>query len=121
MVSIWNDYTVAILLVLMGLVLQEQVSSIGSKLGMPQVFNPDRANFSPMTDSAIAVDTVKHKAVIEVNEESTEAAGVTSIGVRISSAMPQQAFNLNIDRPFFFAIRDDITETILFMSNFAKP
>ena len=98
-----------------------ELKDVLAKSGMRQIFNPDKADFSPMTDRAIAVDTVKHKAVIEVDEEGTEAAGVTSIGVRITSAMPQQAFNLNIDRPFFFAIRDDITETILFMGNVVEP
>ena len=99
----------------------KELKDVLARLGMRQIFNSERADFSPMTDSAIAVDTVKHKAVIEVDEEGTEAAGVTSIGVRITSAMPQQAFNLNIDRPFFFAIRDDITETILFMGNIVEP
>jgi serine protease inhibitor len=28
---------------------------------------------------------------------------------------------MNINRPFFFAIRDDITETILFMGNVVDP
>ncbi|MEO1673027.1 MAG: serpin family protein, partial [Cyanobacteria bacterium J06631_2] len=93
-----------------------------STLGMSQAFNPTQADFSAMTDSAVAIDTIKHKAIIEVNEEGTEAAGVTSIGVRITSAMPQdQPFNMNIDRPFFFAIRDDITETMLFMGNVVEP
>lgn len=99
-----------------------ELQKVLSALGMPQVFDPTQADFSAMTDSAVAVDTIRHKAVIEVNEEGSEAAGVTSIGVRITSAMPQdQPFNMNMDRPFFFAIRDDITETILFMGNLVEP
>ncbi|MGB5712444.1 MAG: serpin family protein, partial [Waterburya sp.] len=51
-----------------------------------------------------------------------EAAGVTSIGIRITSATPEtQPFNMNVNRPFFFAIRDDITETILFMGKVSAP
>ncbi|MEO0849153.1 MAG: serpin family protein [Cyanobacteria bacterium J06648_1] len=101
---------------------ETELQNILSALGMPQVFDPTQADFSAMTDSAVAVDTIRHKAVIEVNEEGSEAAGVTSIGVRITSAMPQdQPFNMNMDRPFFFAIRDDITETILFMGNLVEP
>ncbi|MEO1800519.1 MAG: serpin family protein [Cyanobacteria bacterium J06629_2] len=99
-----------------------ELQKVLSALGMPQVFDPTQADFSAMTDSAVAVDTIRHKAVIEVNEEGSEAAGVTSIGVRITSTMPQdQPFNMNMDRPFFFAIRDDITETILFMGNLVEP
>jgi serine protease inhibitor len=35
---------------------------------MKQIFDPVEADFSAMTDHRVAVDTVKHKAVIEVNE-----------------------------------------------------
>ena len=92
-----------------------------SAMGMERVFDSTQADFSAMTDSPVAIDTVKHKAVIEVDEEGTEAAGVTSIGIRITSVMPEQRFNLNIDRPFFLAIEDHITETILFMGNVVEP
>ena len=93
-----------------------------SSLGMKKVFHPQQANFAALTDTPVAIDNIKHKALIEVNEEGTEAAAVTSIGIRITSAMPQQMpFQMNVNRPFFFAIRDDITETILFMGNVVKP
>ena len=99
-----------------------ELKDVLSVLGMQRVFNPTQANFSAMTDTSMAIDTVKHKAVIEVDEKGTEAAGVTSIGIRITSAMPEnQPFNFTVDRPFFFAIEDDITETILFMGNVVEP
>jgi serine protease inhibitor len=101
---------------------ETELRDVLSSLGMEQVFDATQADFSAMTDSTVALNTVKHKAVIEVNEEGTEAAGITSIGIHITSATPQnQAFEMNIDRPFFFAIRDDITETILFMGNVVEP
>lgn len=91
-------------------------------LGMNMIFDRSLANFSQMTDTSVAVDTVKHKTFIEVNEEGTEAAGVTSTGIRITSAMPQdQPFTMNVNRPFFFAIRDDANKTILFMGNIVEP
>jgi serine protease inhibitor len=98
------------------------LKTVLSSLGMPQVFDAAQADFTPMTDGAVAINTVKHQAVIEVNEEGTEAAGATSVGIHITSATPQpQSFTMNINRPFFFAIRDDITETILFMGNVVDP
>lgn len=104
------------------LVYDAQLKDILRSLGIQQAFNSQQADFSPMTDSSVVIDTVKHKAVIEVNEEGTEAAGGTSIGIRITSATPEtQPFQMNVDRPFFFAIRDDITETILFMGNVVDP
>ena len=93
-----------------------------SDLGINQIFNPSQADFSTMTDDSVAVDTVKHKTFIEVNEEGTEAAAVTSIGIRITSVEPENMpYNMNVNRPFFFAIRDDVTETILFMGNVVEP
>ena len=99
-----------------------ELKDVLSAMGIKQVFSLSKADFSAITDSEVTIDTIKHKAVVEVNEEGTEAAGVTSIGIRITSAVRQnEPYNMNIDRPFFFAIRDDITETILFMGNVAEP
>ena len=92
-----------------------------ASLGMQQIFNPSNADFSPLTNASVAVDAVKHKTLIEVNEKGTEAAATTSIGVRITSVNPQQPFTMNINRPFFFAIGDDVTKTILFMGNVVEP
>jgi serine protease inhibitor len=101
---------------------ETELKDVLSSLGMEQVFDATQADFSPMTDSAVAINTVKHKAVIEVNEAGTEAAGATSLGIRITAATLQnQGFEMNIDRPFFLAIRDDITESILFMGNVVEP
>ncbi|MEM7761127.1 MAG: serpin family protein [Cyanobacteria bacterium P01_A01_bin.40] len=99
-----------------------ELNDVLQALGMQQVFNPSQADFSRLTDSSVAIDRVKHKTVIEVNEEGSEAAGVTSVGVHITSAMPEtQPFDFNVNRPFFFAIRDEATESILFMGNVFDP
>ncbi|MEM8675310.1 MAG: serpin family protein [Cyanobacteria bacterium P01_G01_bin.67] len=99
-----------------------ELNNVLQTLGMQQVFNPSQADFFPMTDNSVAIDTVKHKTFIEVNEEGSEAAGVTSVGVRITSAMPEtQPFDFNVNRPFFFAIRNDHRESILFMGKVRDP
>ena len=101
---------------------ETELKNILATLGMNKMFDASQADFSPMTDTPVAIDEVKHKTLIEVNEEGTEAAGVTSIGIRITSAAPEeQPFIMNVNRPFFFAIRDDVTETILFMGNIVEP
>ena len=91
-------------------------------LGMGIAFAPGGADFSRMADLEVLgknlyIGEVLHKAVVEVNEEGTEAAAVTSIGVRATSAPP--AFIA--DRPFFFAIRDNETKTVLFMGIVVDP
>ena len=91
-------------------------------LGMDLAFSPGLADFSRMADLEVLgknlyIGEVLHKAVVEVNEEGTEAAAVTSIGVRATSLPPQ----FIVDRPFFFAIRDNETKTVLFMGSVVAP
>ena len=101
---------------------ETDLQDVLSAMGINSLFNASQANFSAMTDNTVAVDNIKHKAVIEVNEEGTEAAAVTSIGIRVTSVEPEDIpFKMNVDRPFFFAIRDDITNSILFMGNVVEP
>ena len=85
-------------------------------LGMAGIFDRSKADFSPMTDDNVAVDSVKHKTFVEVNEEGTEAAAVTSM--EVSFGVP---FQMNVDRPFFCAIQDHTTGTILFMGTIVDP
>ncbi len=86
-------------------------------LGMGGIFDISKADFSRMTtDNNVAVDSVKHKTFVEVNEEGTEAAAVTSI------ELPRGlSFQMNVNRPFFCAIRDHTTGTILFMGTIVDP
>ncbi|MEG4232962.1 serpin family protein [Microcoleus sp. Pol11C3] len=86
-------------------------------LGMAEFFGGLKTDFSPMTDSPVAVESVKHKTFVEVNEEGTEAAAVTVI--EMTRSMP--AFEMNVNRPFFCAIRDNTTGTILFMGIIVDP
>ena len=90
-------------------------------LGMGIAFQ-DRANFTGMTSTPVNIDEVKHKTFVEVNEEGTEAAAVTSVGIRATSARPvDEPFNMVVDRPFFVAIRDNQTGTLLFMGSIVEP
>ncbi len=87
-------------------------------LGMAGIFDSSKADFSRMTtDNNVAVDSVKHKTFVEVNEEGTEAAAVTSTGLTRSGS----PFQMNVNRPFFCAIQDHTTGTILFMGTIVDP
>ena len=67
------------------------------------------ADFSGMGPS-LFISEVRHKTFAEVNEEGTEAAVVTAVvGVKSVPSI------FRVDRPFFFAIYDAETGTILFM------
>ena len=91
-------------------------------LGMGIAFAPGLADFSRMADLEVLgqnlyIGEVLHKAVVEVNEEGTEAAAVTSVGIRATSVPP----SFIADHPFFFAIRDNETKTVLFMGTVVEP
>ncbi|MYF98068.1 serpin family protein, partial [Candidatus Poribacteria bacterium] len=93
-----------------------------TSLGMSIAFDEGRANFSRMASledivGNLYIAKVKHKAFIDVNEEGSEAAAVTGIGIAVTSLPPQ----FIADRPFFFAIRDNKTKTVLFMGTVVDP
>lgn len=92
-------------------------------LGMEAAFDSSRADFSGMypatTSQNVYLSEVKHKTFINVNEEGSEAAAVTSGEMRVTS-MPQ-TFIMTVDRPFCFAIRDNLTGSILFIGSVADP
>jgi len=91
-------------------------------LGMAEAFDSTRANFSGIAQGGVYISEVKHKTIAEVNEEGTVAAAVTSVGIQLASVQPpQENFIMKVDRPFFVAIRDNVTGTVLFMGSIADP
>lgn len=89
-------------------------------LGMAEAFS-NQANFSGIAAN-IKISQVKHKTFVEVNEEGTEAAASTSVGM-VPTAFIQkpEPFRMIVDRPFFCAIRDHQTGSILFMGAITDP
>jgi len=96
--------------------LNDQLQSIG----MVDAFNPYRANLSGISDQSIYVDFVKQNTFVEVDEEGTEAAAVTTIGIKLTS-MPSQPDQFIIDKSFIFAIRERTTNTLLFIGQVINP
>ena len=88
-------------------------------LGMEVAFG-DKANFSGIDDNLL-ISEVKHKTFVEVNEEGTEAAAATSVAIAVTAALAQEPFLMIVDRPFFCAIRDNQTGTVLFMGSIVEP
>ena len=93
-------------------------------LGMDIAFDPALADFSrmaPLEFGNLYIGEVIHKTFVEVNEEGTEAAAVTSVGVIETSAVSPPPIPFIVDRPFFFAIHDNETKTVLFMGVVVDP
>lgn len=89
-------------------------------LGMGIAFTP-AADFTGMLkDGGLWIDKVKHKTFVEVNEEGTEAAAVTSVGM-MKGIGESDVLSMRVDRPFIFVIREHHSETILFMGKIVEP
>jgi serine protease inhibitor len=43
------------------------------------------------------------------------------VALSMRPTKPPRTFEMIVDRPFFFAIRDDLTNTILFMGSVEEP
>ena len=98
---------------------EANLNPILQKLGASSIFDSTQANFQSLSDESIAVDSIKHKALIEVNEEGTEASATTSIGIVATSV--ETPFEMIVNRPFFYTIRDNQTKAILFMGIVENP
>jgi serine protease inhibitor len=95
-------------------------------LGMERAFDPDVAEFDGIRAGQFRVwiDQVLHRAVLEVNEDGTEAAAATGVLVPLSAARlssPPRLFQMIVDHAFFVMIRDETTGTILFMGWVGDP
>jgi serpin B len=88
-----------------------------SGLGMGIAFT-DAADFSPMSPRGadLLITKVIQKTFVEVNEEGTEAAAATSVGIGVTSAPAA----IRVDRPFLFVIRERFSGTIMFMGKIVK-
>lgn len=98
---------------------EESLVKVLTNMGMGLAFAPGLADFSGIADAALNIDEVRHKAVIEVNEEGSEAAAVTSV-VIVETSVPLIPM-MYVDRPFVFAIRDAQSNGILFIGKMMNP
>lgn len=85
-----------------------------------QVPFTNQADFSKIsTQEPLLIGEVKQKAFIEVNEEGTEAAAVTGVGMVTTSA--PIVTQVKVDRPFVFMVQDSKSGLILFQGAILNP
>jgi serpin B len=93
-------------------------------LGMTDAFDINKANFTGMASDPLYVGDVIHKTFISVNETGTEAAGTTSVVMRLGAVMirkPEVPVIFCADHPFLYLIRDQSSGAILFMGRVSTP
>jgi len=100
------------------------LSGVLQDMGMTDAFG--LADFSGMVDPTsgqLSIGEVYHKTFIDVNEEGTEAAAATAVGIVATAAIeyrtPPEVFDA--DHPFLFALEDNHSGSILFLGSVADP
>ena len=93
---------------------KSSLNDVLKSIGMEIAFNTALADFTKINpDGNLFIDEVLHKTFIKVDEEGTEAAAVTSVGLGLT-ARPE-TIDFRVDRPFIFLVREKHSETILFI------
>ena len=87
-------------------------------MGMTDAFLDGKADFTGISDSRIFISDVKQSTYVNVDEEGTEAAAVTTVELtqKVNDNVPE----FRMDRPFTYIIRERTTDTILFMGKVRK-
>lgn len=94
------------------------LNDILKTIGINRAFE-ENAEFEKMFDNGnMWIDSSIHKTYIKVDEEGTEAAAVTALGMA-GSAMPPEPIEVKFNKPFTFVIKDNANGEILFMGEYA--
>ncbi|MHC5075670.1 MAG: serpin family protein, partial [Planctomycetota bacterium] len=96
------------------------LADVLKSMGIVDAFT-SAADFSGMNGKRdLFISAVIHKAYVDVNEEGTEAAAATAIGMRVT-AIEEPPPVFRADHPFIFIIRDKVTDSILFLGRVINP
>jgi serpin B len=99
-------------------------------LGMKRAFEPGAAELAGLLSSGsaqphtgqLSITSVLQSTYWKVDEEGSEAAAVTTTGVRATAvARPEEPFRMIVDRPFFCAIQDQRSGALLFVGAIHDP
>ncbi len=98
------------------------LNDVLKSMGMKIAFIPGQADFTKMYTGPfdLFIDEVKHKTYVNVDEEGTEAAAVTSVSIGLTSA-GGSGFAMRFYRPFVFVIRERNSGSILFIGKIVEP
>ena len=85
-------------------------------LGVTDIFDGDKADFSNLSSSNVFINLFKQSAYLKVDEKGAEAAATTIVGGGETMAGPLfRKADFHMNRPFAFIIKENSTGTILFM------
>lgn len=90
--------------------------------GMPPVSQPVEAYPDASGAAALKIRNVIHQTFIDLDEQGTEAAAATAVGIEMTAARRELVppFVFRADKPFLFILRDRRTNLILFMGRYVS-
>ena len=92
------------------LLLNESLKEMGIRTAFTSA-----ADFTAIAEMGpLSLGLVKQKCYVDISERGTEAAAVTSVQIRMTSARPAPYVRMTVDRPFLFFITDTQESDILF-------
>ena len=84
-------------------------------MGMELAFT-DAADFSRLAEKPLKIDSVQHKVWLQLDEQGTQAATVTStLMAPTAAADMEEPKTIALTRPFLFVIFDHETQSIVFL------
>jgi len=92
------------------------LKNVLSKMGLDNIFS-NQADFSRMSEEQLKVDSAIHEAYIDVNENGTEGAAATGIGMvgRMGHISPVDPTSFVADHPFLYAVVHKQTGAVVFL------
>jgi serpin B len=100
---------------------QFSLAGVLGSMGMTDAFTA-RADFSGISGHRdLFISAIIHKAYVDVNEEGTEAAAATAVVMKITAIGPDRTPVFRADHPFLFLIRDNHSDSILFIGRVMNP
>ena len=99
------------------------------KMGITDVFNPDKADLSKLTKSSSYIDTAIHKANIDFSNDGIKAAATTALGGKGAAScdfdylfeVPVKEIDLSFNKPFIYFVRDKESGEVWFMGSVYEP
>lgn len=96
-----------------------RLNTVLEAMGIKKAFMPMAANFSALSREPVFISFVKQNTFAALDEEGTEAAAVTTVGIGVTSAPLVRQFTCN--RPFGIVISENTSQSILFMGRISQP
>ena len=90
------------------------------RMGVHEAFGSG-AELSGIADGPLTVSEVNQKTYVSVDEAGSEAAAVTTIGVRLTAIRPSEELPvMTVDRPFYYMISDTETGIVFFIGRISN-